>query len=64
MKDIKEELKAAAVEQYGSIEPCGDKTHLDQCFTVADNKILFWFNVGNDTRILHRDLHENQGRSQ
>ena len=28
--------------------PCGTFTHLDQCFTIMDNKVLFWFNTNKN----------------
>ncbi len=39
-------LIAAAQIRHGQhLRPCGDRSSLWECFTVADSKILFWYNV-------------------
>jgi hypothetical protein len=58
MKELKEQLKREAVEKHGKIYPSGDRKVLDDCFTISENKILFWFNLDNETtKVLIREIH-------
>ena len=57
MEDIKRELRQEAEEKHGKIHPPGRMKKLDDCYTVEDNKVLFWFNPeGQTTRVITRDL--------
>lgn len=50
MKHIKKE-KAKLIQiarkknPDSEVIPCGKQASLDECFTVFENKILFWFNT-------------------
>ena len=58
MKELKEQLIREAVEKHGKIYPCGDNTRLDDCFTVTDDHILFWFNLDSETtKMLAMEIH-------
>lgn len=40
-------LMRKAVEKYGNgISMCGKAQTWDECFTIANSRIIFWFNVG------------------
>ena len=56
MENLKEELRREAVYLHGEITPCGRKESLDDCFIIEGGKIFFWFNVGESTRVLERDI--------
>ena len=45
MNHYKAHLIKAAVSKYETIAPCSDKTSLEECFTVDNDKLLFWFNT-------------------
>jgi hypothetical protein len=54
MKEITKEkeklIKLARVNNPDSeLIPCGKKRCLDECFTIFENKILFWFNTTNNS---------------
>lgn len=56
MKKLKEELKKEAIDKHGEITPCGKKKSLDDCFMIEKGKIFFWFNVGENTKVLERRM--------
>jgi hypothetical protein len=42
-----------AVNMYGTVTPCGTTSSLDECFTVWDDSLIFWFNTNdNNTHVL------------
>lgn len=45
-------LMQRAKKRFKQIRPCGGHASFDTCFT-ADNpdRLMFWFNVGNHTRL-------------
>jgi hypothetical protein len=55
MKRISNEIKQKMIQEsidrvsseYNTTEiyPCGNKKTLDECFTIDDNNIIFWYNV-------------------
>ncbi|MBD3346251.1 MAG: hypothetical protein GF401_14435 [Chitinivibrionales bacterium] len=45
MNERKRELIKRAREQYQDIFPCTTRSNLDDCFTVENDRILFWFNT-------------------
>jgi len=47
--DQKASLMRKAVEKYGDISLCGPTKTWDECFTVNNGEVLFWFNVGKNT---------------
>ena len=57
MKNLKRELRQEAEEKHGKISLPGSKENLDQCYTEANGKLLFWFNIENkSTKILSREI--------
>ena len=43
--------------QFGIIYPCTGKKYFEECFTVADDKLYFWFNtMDKSTRMMSMDL--------
>jgi len=57
MEDIKRELRKEAEEKHGKIYPAGQMRELDDCYTVEDNKVLFWFNPEDQTtKVLAREI--------
>ena len=57
MESLKTQLKKEAVRKHGKIYPSGNKISLDECFTITENQILFWFNTeSNTTKVLSREI--------
>jgi len=57
MENLKQELRQEAEEKHGKIYPSGHHENLDQCYTEAEGKLLFWFNVEDKTtKMLTRDI--------
>lgn len=57
MTDDKKELIKLATEKYGTIQPCGGKDELDECFSEEEGMLIFWFNdVHNSTHIETKNL--------
>jgi hypothetical protein len=55
-KEIQEALIEKARKEHKNIKPCGTKESLEDCFTYDLDKVLFWFNVEDDTtRVLMHD---------
>ncbi len=66
MKRIPQDIKTKMIQEsidtvaktYGTAEifPCGNKLTLDDCFTIDDNNIIFWYNIpygiGYTTKIM------------
>ncbi len=56
---LKHSLIKKAQEKYKTIAPCGGSNDLTECFTTFDNKLIFWFNLeDNSTRVLTAELTE------
>ena len=49
MDELKKQLISEAKEKYGAIFPCGEKKHINDCFTCEMGKLIFWFNTEKDT---------------
>ncbi|KMQ52488.1 hypothetical protein CHISP_0755 [Chitinispirillum alkaliphilum] len=49
MNEIKRKLINQAVERYTSIFPCTRANDLNECFTIEDNVVMFWFNTEDKT---------------
>jgi hypothetical protein len=45
MDDLKLKLILQAKKLYNHIDPCGNKDTLYECFTINENKLIFWFNT-------------------
>ena len=57
MSDLKMSLIEKAFGQFVLIYPCRNAINIDDCFTVAGNRLYFWFNTeDNSTHILSVDL--------
>jgi len=41
--ELKQRLIKKAILMYGRIKPCGFCKKLDDCFTMQDNSLCFWF---------------------
>ena len=56
MEQEKQDLVERAVSKYGSIQPIASKRSLEECFTVSEKKLIFWFNdkEGN-TKVVYRN---------
>jgi hypothetical protein len=49
MEDLKKEMRQEAEEKHGKIYPSGRRNSLDDCYTEHDNKLMFWFNLEDQT---------------
>jgi len=59
MDQLKSLLIERAIEKYQEILPAGSKTSLEECFTVEDDKLCFWFNKpkeGHTTGLIYESL--------
>lgn len=56
MDTIKKRMIEKAKSIYGSISFCGRKTSWDECFTLNGNVLMFWFNIGRDTRAITEEV--------
>jgi hypothetical protein len=43
--DLKRGLMFEAVQRFGRILPCGSRKTLDDCFTLMNEQLIFWFNT-------------------
>jgi len=51
--EIKTRLIKLAIERHGEIRPCGfSETLLDGFGLDADERLVFWFNVGRNTHAI------------
>jgi len=54
---LKKSLIEQAEDQYDKINFVNNKKNWDDCFTIEDGKIMFWFNTeDNSTHVLRADL--------
>jgi hypothetical protein len=59
MEVICEDLIEQAVAKYRTIYPCGLKKSLAECFTLQNNRVVFWFNTEDQsTHMLMRELQD------
>jgi hypothetical protein len=51
IEEAKKMLKLEAEESHPGkdITYCGNETNWDDCFTVINKKLIFWYNVGKHT---------------
>jgi hypothetical protein len=49
MNEIRHSLIRKATRQYRKIRPCAHKAELNECFTVEDKQVLFWFNTEDES---------------
>lgn len=49
MSELQKQMISQARRQYHQIFPCATKGSLRECFTVEENRILFWFNTADET---------------
>ena len=58
MNELKKEMVEKAKHLYRNrISPCSTRRTFNDCFTVEDGKLYFWFNTeDNSTHILAADL--------
>jgi hypothetical protein len=57
VETIQNRLIEQARRQYRDIYPCGLKKNLTECFTLHNNRLIFWFNTrDNTTHMLTSDL--------
>jgi hypothetical protein len=57
MNDLKRKMIIQARNQYQQIYPCSSKKNLGDCFTVEEDRILFWFNTPDETtHVLTQEL--------
>ena len=45
MNELKYKMILEATKNYLTIYPCGNKTRLEDCFTMNGDQLLFWFNT-------------------
>jgi len=57
MNEMKLELIRSAQKQYSAIYPCSSKKNLGECFTLEEDRIVFWFNTADaTTHVLTQEL--------
>jgi|GEM_PF-978371 len=57
MSDLKKIMIKKAKDRYKKIRPCGRRRKLDECFTVEDDRLCFWFNTEDQsTHVLHTQM--------
>jgi hypothetical protein len=57
MGDLKKIMIKKAKDRYKKIRPCGRRRKLDECFTVEDDRLCFWFNTEDQsTHVLHTQM--------
>lgn len=48
MEQFKKLLIEKAIREHNEIIPVAQRSNFDECFTVDDGKLLFWFNTRKD----------------
>ena len=56
MSEEKIRLIQKAIDSHKKIFPCGSARLLDDCFTVTNDKLLFWFNTEDDSTHLLEEV--------
>jgi hypothetical protein len=49
MQSIREILIQQAQQQYHDIYPCGRKQSFGDCFTLCNDRLIFWFNTQDNS---------------
>jgi hypothetical protein len=49
MNQLKQEMIRTARKRYQAIYPCASKKSLSECFTLEEDRIVFWFNTEDST---------------
>ena len=53
MNKVKKAMIQQAIKKYRQIYPCGVRKDLGDCFTIMDDRVVFWFNTSdNSTHLL------------
>jgi len=59
LEEIKRKLHQEAISRYGEgITPCSNKESFDHCYTIHEDKLLFWFNAGEDTKVIYHRINQ------
>jgi len=57
MNDLKKNMIRKAMKRYKNIAPCAKRHSLEDCFTVEEDKIYFWFNTEDkSTHVLAAEM--------
>ena len=57
MNDLKKNMIRKAQRRYKNIAPCARRRSLEDCFTVEEDKIYFWFNTEDQsTHVLAAEM--------
>lgn len=58
IEKLKIKMLAIAILKHRNkkVEPCGDLKSFSECFSQEKNKLLFWYNIGNDTHMITETL--------
>lgn len=57
MNEAKQTLIRDAIRQYKKIEPCTIAKTFDDCFTIEEGMLFFWFNTAdNSTHVVAKEL--------
>jgi len=49
MEHIKKQLREEAEKKYGKIFPAGHNKELEDCYTQHESRLIFWFNLEDQT---------------
>jgi hypothetical protein len=53
MNELKKRMIERARREHRAIFPCATRSSLDDCFTVEENEVYFWYNTeDHSTHIL------------
>ncbi|MBD3420197.1 MAG: hypothetical protein GF398_08795 [Chitinivibrionales bacterium] len=56
IRRLKQESIRQAIKKHGMIYPCGNRRGLDECFTLIDDTLYFWYNCAdNRTHVVKSD---------
>jgi hypothetical protein len=57
MNTIKKTMIKKAKSRFKKILPCGQRRDFDECFTVENDKVFFWFNTEDEsTHVLSTEM--------
>ena len=57
MNEVKKSMIRKARKKYEQIYPCATKKGFGDCFTVDEDRIMFWFNTADEsTHVLTQEL--------
>ena len=61
MSNLKRSCIIQAKSEFGKIYPCGGNCTLDDCFTIYNKKLIFWFNTADkSTHCIELNLSESE----